>query len=165
MLFSCGAESSPLGASARRTGGPRRGPTRVGLFDLSHLGKVDVEGPEVLGGLQALLTNDLARIAVGRAQYNLLLHGDGGAAEDLIAYRLDGERWFIVPNAANTATACDAMASVGLAPRPLEDWCFLGVQGPSSSGRGARPTDAIASHAVAVLAALGTMNQRSPSSR
>lgn len=105
---------------------------RVGLFDLSHLGKVDVEGPEVLGGLQALLTNDLARIAVGRAQYNLLLHQDGGAAEDLIAYRLDGERWFIVPNAANTATACDAMASVGLAPRPLDDWCFLGVQGPSS---------------------------------
>ena len=57
---------------------------------------------------------------------------DGGAAEDLIVYRVDAERWFVVPNAANTATACDAMRSVGLAPRPLEDWCFLGVQGPRS---------------------------------
>ena len=105
---------------------------RVGLFDLSHLGKVDVDGPDAGAGLQRLLTNDLSRVAVGRAQYHLLLREDGGVAEDLIAYRLDAERWFVVPNAANTATACEAMVSVGLAPRPLEAWCFLGVQGPSS---------------------------------
>ena len=105
---------------------------RVGLFDLSHLGKVDVDGAEAGAGLQRLLTNDLAKVGVGRAQYHLLLHEDGGAAEDLIVYRVDAERWFVVPNAANTATACDAMRSVGLAPRPLEDWCFLGVQGPRS---------------------------------
>ncbi|MFM7718485.1 MAG: glycine cleavage system aminomethyltransferase GcvT [Actinomycetota bacterium] len=104
----------------------------AGLFDISHLGKVDVAGPEVLPALQRVLSNDLARVAVGRAQYHLLLREDGGVAEDLIVYRLDDERWFVVPNAANTATVVDALGGAGLDPRPLDTWCFLGVQGPDA---------------------------------
>ena len=75
---------------------------RVGLFDLSHLGKLDVLGPEAFGVLQRLLTNDLARVAVGRAQYHHLLNDRGGVEEDLFVYRLGEERWLVVPNAANT---------------------------------------------------------------
>jgi aminomethyltransferase len=75
---------------------------RVGLFDLTHLGKVDVEGPGALGLLQGVVTNDVASIAVGEAQYNLVLNEGGGVIEDLIVYRLEADRYFVVPNAANT---------------------------------------------------------------
>ncbi|MFM8998779.1 MAG: glycine cleavage system aminomethyltransferase GcvT, partial [Actinomycetota bacterium] len=105
----------------------------VGLFDLSHLGKVDVAGRSALAGLQGLLSNDVARIPVGGAQYHLLLRDDGGIAEDLILYRLAEDRWFVVPNAANTATVVGALEGAGLAPTVLDPWCFLGVQGPGAS--------------------------------
>ena len=74
---------------------------RVGLFDLTHLGKVEVTGPGALGMLQRVVTNDLSRAAVGEALYNLVLNEGGGVIEDLIVYRLDDERYFVVPNAAN----------------------------------------------------------------
>lgn len=106
---------------------------RAGIFDLSHLGKVDVVGAEAFSGLQSLLTNDLGKVGVGRAQYHLLLNGDGGVAEDLIVYRLEEDRWFVVPNAANTDTVMGAMKDAALDAAALEGWCFLGVQGPSSA--------------------------------
>src|SRR5215210_7367653 len=74
---------------------------RVGLFDLTHLGKVEVSGPGALGMLQRMITNDLARTGVGEAQYNLVLNEGGGVIEDLIVYRLGDERYFVVPNASN----------------------------------------------------------------
>ena len=102
----------------------------VGLFDLSHLGKIDVGGPSAVGGLQRLLSNDVSKVPVGGAQYHLLLREDGGVAEDLILYRLAEDRWFVVPNAANTTTVVGAFGAAGLAPSVLDPWCFLGVQGP-----------------------------------
>ena len=63
----------------------------VGLFDLTHLGKVEVVGPGALGMLQRVVTNDLSTAAVGDALYNLVLNEGGGVIEDLIVYRL-GER-------------------------------------------------------------------------
>lgn len=106
---------------------------RVGLFDLTHLGKVDVRGPGGLGALQAVLSNDVAGLAVGRAQYNLVLNDLGGVEEDLIVYRLSEERWFVVPNASNTDLVSDALRRrAGDAVEPHPDWCFLGVQGPRS---------------------------------
>ena len=74
---------------------------RVGLFDLTHLGKVEVTGPGALGMLQRVVTNDLSKAAVGEAKYNLVLNEGGGVIEDLIVYRLAAERYFVVPNAAN----------------------------------------------------------------
>ena len=75
---------------------------RVGLFDLTHLGKVEVTGPGAEGLLDGVVTNDVGRIGVGEAQYNLVLNEGGGVIEDLIVYRLGDERYFVVPNAANT---------------------------------------------------------------
>ena len=105
---------------------------RVGLFDLSHLGKVDVVGAAAFGALQGLLTNDLGRVDVGRAQYHHLLNERGGVEEDLFVYRLAGERWFLVPNAANNDKVVAAVRSVGAEVVDHDGWCFLGVQGPRS---------------------------------
>ncbi|MGZ8626146.1 MAG: glycine cleavage system aminomethyltransferase GcvT [Actinomycetota bacterium] len=108
---------------------------RAGLFDLSHLGKVDVVGPSAFGALQSLLTNDLGRVAVGRAQYHHLLNDRGGVEEDLFVYRLGEERWFAVPNASNKDAVVAAIRDSGAEEvADHEDWCFLGVQGPDSTG-------------------------------
>jgi len=108
---------------------------RVGLFDLSHLGKVDVAGPGALGTLQRVFTGDLSKTEVGRALYNLLLNDRGGVEEDLIAYRLGEGRWFVVPNAANTEKVVSTLRgdAKGAEVVSHEDWCFLGVQGPRSA--------------------------------
>ena len=78
----------------------------VGLFDLTHLGKVEVVGPGALGMLQRLVSNDLSRAGVGDALYNLVLNEGGGVIEDLIVYRLGEERFFVVPNASNAPGYC-----------------------------------------------------------
>src|SRR5256885_13825332 len=75
---------------------------RVGLFDLMHLGKITIEGPEALGVIQRAVTNDVSKGALGHAQYNLVLNERGGIVDDILVYRLGGERYFLAPNAANT---------------------------------------------------------------
>lgn len=109
---------------------------RVGLFDLTHLGKVDVTGPGALDLLQRVVTNDVARTDVGDAVYNLVLNEGGGVIEDLIVYRLDDERYFVVPNAANAQRVLQILEetpAAGLVHLMYhQDWCFLAVQGPRS---------------------------------
>ncbi len=110
--------------------------THVGLFDLTHLGKVEVVGPGALGMLQRLVTNDLSRAGVGDALYNLVLNDGGGVIEDLIVYRLGEERYFVVPNASNAPRVL-RMLEEEKSDGPLhlmyhQDWCFLAVQGPES---------------------------------
>ncbi len=109
---------------------------RVGLFDLTHLGKVEVTGPGALGLLQSVVTNDLAKAAVGEALYNLVLNEGGGVIEDLIVYRLGPERSFVVPNAANAQRVLQIFEETPAEGRVHlmyhQDWCFLAVQGPQS---------------------------------
>ena len=105
---------------------------RVGLFDLSHLGKLDVVGPAAFDALQGLLTNDLRVVDVGRAQYHHLLNEHGGVEEDLFVYRPGPDRWFLVPNAANKDKVVAAIDKAGAEVVDHDDWCFLGVQGPRS---------------------------------
>jgi aminomethyltransferase len=105
---------------------------RVGLFDLSHLGKLDVVGPAAFEALQGLFTNDLGRLEVGRAQYHHMLNDAGGVEEDLFVYRLGQERWFVVPNASNTDKVVDAIRGAGAEVDDHDGWVFLGVQGPRS---------------------------------
>jgi aminomethyltransferase len=111
--------------------------THVGLFDLTHLGKVEVVGAGALGMLQQVVTNDLSRAAVGDALYNLVLNDGGGVIEDLIVYRLGEERYFVVPNASNAPRVL-RMLEEEKADGPLhlmyhQDWCFLAVQGPEAT--------------------------------
>jgi len=75
---------------------------RVGLFDVSHLGKASVKGEGSLDFLNQMFTNDLSRITDGKAQYTLLCNPDGGVVDDLIAYRNLESDFFLIPNASNT---------------------------------------------------------------
>jgi aminomethyltransferase len=75
--------------------------THVGMFDVSHMGEVEVEGPGALAFLQLVLSNDVAKIEIGGAQYSCLCEESGGVLDDLFAYRLGGDRYLIVTNAAN----------------------------------------------------------------
>jgi aminomethyltransferase len=83
---------------------------RVGLFDLSHMGEMFVEGPEAGVALAAALTTNPPALTVGRAHYSMIVAPDGGIIDDLIVYRLGEERFLVVANASNAAVVSDALA-------------------------------------------------------
>ena len=83
---------------------------RVGLFDLSHMGELYVEGPEAGPALAAALVSDPPSLAVGRAHYSMICAPDGGIIDDLIVYRLGETRFLVVANAGNAAVVSDALA-------------------------------------------------------
>ena len=108
----------------------------VGLFDLTHLGKVMVEGEDSLGVLQRTFTNDVSKVEVGGAQYNMVLNDRGGIVDDLIVYRIGLHRYLVVPNAANTARVHEALLQQAGA-RPVDivlhqDLALIAPQGPRS---------------------------------
>ena len=113
--------------------------TDAGVFDVSHMGEVEVEGPTARDLLQSTLSNDVDRVEPGQAQYTLLTNEDGGIVDDLIVYRLDLHRYLIVANASNV----DAV-SAWLKERELRgsdvrdvsgDYALLAVQGPRALER------------------------------
>ena len=107
---------------------------RVGIFDVSHLGKASVIGTGALDFLNTMFTNDLNRIQDGSAQYTLLCTPEGGVIDDLIAYRNSPDDIFLVPNASNTTdvvSTLQSMAPAGIAVTNLHnEFAVLAVQGP-----------------------------------
>jgi aminomethyltransferase len=107
---------------------------RVGIFDVSHLGKASVLGTGALEFLNQCLTNDLTKIADGSAQYTLLCTPQGGVVDDLIAYRNSESDFFLVPNASNTTDVVAVLqkqAPAGITVTNLHnDYAVLAVQGP-----------------------------------
>jgi aminomethyltransferase len=107
-----------------------------GIFDVSHMGEIETSGPGALALLQRLLSNDIAKIAPGGAQYSVLCREDGGVLDDLFTYRLDVERYLTVTNAANhlrdlawfNAHAID-VPGAQVRDR-VDDFAMLAVQGP-----------------------------------
>src|SRR5438874_4546036 len=110
-----------------------------GVFDVSHMGELEVEGPRAAELLQGLLSNDLARVAVGGAQYTLLTNERGGIVDDLIVYRLEECRYLLIVNAANAGADFEWLKEHelrGSDVRDLSDECaLLAVQGPRSIDR------------------------------
>ncbi|MBC1479325.1 glycine cleavage system aminomethyltransferase GcvT [Listeria seeligeri] len=76
--------------------------TDVGLFDVSHMGEVLVEGPDSTAYLQYLLSNDIEKIKIGKAQYNIMCYENGGTVDDLVVYKITETKYILVVNAANT---------------------------------------------------------------
>lgn len=74
---------------------------RAGLFDVSHMGEIEVRGARALDSCQRLTANDLSKLRVGQAQYNLLLNEQGGVVDDCVVYRLGADHLFFCVNAAN----------------------------------------------------------------
>ncbi len=113
--------------------------THVGMFDVSHMGEVEVEGPGALAFLQRVLSNDVSRIEVGGAQYSCLCAEDGGVVDDLFAYRLGGDRYLIVTNSANHLADLAWMGrwsrGFDVAVRDVADrYAMVAVQGPHARG-------------------------------
>jgi aminomethyltransferase len=109
----------------------------VGVFDVSHLGKALVSGPGAATYVNATLSNDLGKIAPGKAQYTLCCDdASGGIVDDLIAYLHDDERVFLIPNAANTAEVVRRLAESAPSGVTVEnqhdDFAILAVQGTRS---------------------------------
>jgi glycine cleavage system T protein (aminomethyltransferase) len=109
---------------------------RVGVFDVSHLGKARVSGPGAADFVNACLTNDLRRIGPGQAQYTMCCTESGGVVDDLIQYLRSDEDVFLIPNAANTATVVEMLAAAapdGITVENLHhDYGVIAVQGPRS---------------------------------
>jgi glycine cleavage system T protein (aminomethyltransferase) len=107
----------------------------VGMFDVSHMGEVEVEGHGALSFLQRVLSNDVAKIEIGGAQYSCLCQEDGGVLDDLFVYRLGGDRYLVVTNAANHESD---LAWLGRQSREFDvivrdvadRYAMLAVQGP-----------------------------------
>ena len=108
----------------------------VGVFDVSHLGKVSVTGPGAREFLNSVFTNDLFRIEPGFAQYTLCCTESGGVVDDLIAYVNSDDDVFLVPNAANTAALSGLLKAAAPAGLDIRDrhreYAVLAVQGPDS---------------------------------
>lgn len=109
---------------------------KVGIFDVSHLGKVSVKGAGALEFLNSVFTNDLNRISDGQAQYTLHCNSDGGVIDDLIVYRNSESDLFLIPNASNTSDVVADLKSK--APDSIEivnlheSFGVIAVQGPLS---------------------------------
>ena len=110
---------------------------RVGLFDVSHLGKASVIGSGALDFLNTQTTNDINRIVDGQAQYTMLCNPDGGVVDDLIVYRNSVDDLFLIPNASNTTDVVNiikAAAPAGIAVENLhEKFAVLALQGPKAA--------------------------------
>jgi aminomethyltransferase len=110
----------------------------AGLFDLSHMGELLVEGPEAGAGLAGALVSDPPSLAVGRAQYSMICAPDGGILDDLIVYRVAPETFMVVANASNAAVVSDALAerlagrSAVLDDRSLATG-LVAIQGPRAA--------------------------------
>jgi aminomethyltransferase len=111
----------------------------AGVFDVSHMGELEVEGPRAHELLQSLLSNDLDRIAPGEAQYTLLTNESGGIVDDLIAYRLEPCRYLLVVNASNADSDFRWLKEREIAGSDVRDvsseYGLLAVQGPRAIER------------------------------
>ncbi len=122
----------------------RRG---CGVFDVSHMGEIETEGPQALELLQRLLSNDVAKLEVGGAQYSVLCRPDGGVLDALFTYRLAGDRYLTVTNASNheadLAWFRDHAGDLDAEVRDrLDDYAMLAVQGPRAREIVSRLADA-----------------------
>ena len=75
--------------------------TKAGLFDVSHMGEIDVRGKEALAFVQMLITNDASKLEDGKILYSPMCYQNGGIVDDLLVYRYNLERFFLVVNASN----------------------------------------------------------------
>src|SRR4051794_3979764 len=110
-----------------------------GVFDVSHMGELEVEGPRAGELLQSLLSNDVEKVADGDAQYTLLTNERGGIIDDLIVYRLDRFRYLLIVNASNREPDFQWLKEREISGSDVRDisdsYALLAVQGPRSIER------------------------------
>lgn len=109
----------------------------AGIFDVSHMGQIETTGPQAEDFLQGLLSNDIAKVPVGGAQYSVMCQTDGGVMDDLFTYRLGAKRYLTVTNASNHQTDFEWFAAnaggydVDVIDRANE-YAMIALQGPQA---------------------------------
>jgi aminomethyltransferase len=110
---------------------------RCGIFDVSHMGEFLVEGPEALALIQKVVSNDASKLAVGQAQYAVLLREDGTSVDDLLIYYIEAEKYMLVVNASNIDKDFEhisAQNTMGASLKNISDgFCLFAVQGPKAA--------------------------------
>jgi aminomethyltransferase len=113
--------------------------TDCGVFDVSHMGELEIEGPRAQLLLQSALSNDIERLGDGQAQYTLLTNESGGIIDDLIVYRLDPFRYLLIVNAANREADFEWLKELEIPGSDVRDisdqYALLAVQGPRTLER------------------------------
>ena len=109
----------------------------VGVFDVSHMGYTEIQGPGALTWLNTVLASDLGKIGDGQAQYSLLCDDVGGVIDDLIVYRVNDDAVFIVPNASNSDAVVAALQAAAQGSNisvedHREEYGILAIQGPEA---------------------------------
>ncbi len=108
----------------------------LGIFDVSHMGKLEISGTNVVSWLNTIVTNDLENLPDGKAQYSMLLNGFGGVIDDLIVYRFNKDLVWIVPNASNASDVFSVLETFKTPEVSLknhhDDMGIIAVQGPKS---------------------------------
>lgn len=117
----------------------------VGMFDVSHMGEIRVEGPDAMSNVQRLVTNDVSKLHIGQAQYNLFCLPDGGVVDDLLVYRLDEDAFWLVVNASNiekdVAHVNDYVSGDIAVTDESDAYGQIAIQGPNAEAVLARITD------------------------
>ena len=112
--------------------------TEAGLFDVSHMGEVLVEGKDAESYINYLVTNDVTKISINQAQYTAMCYPDGGTVDDLLVYKLENEKYLLVINAANIEKDYEWMKQHVKGEMTLQnisnDIAQLAIQGPKAEG-------------------------------
>ena len=111
--------------------------SKAGLFDLSHMGEIEVRGPRALEVCQELLVTDVARVHLGQAQYSVLCYPDGGIVDDIIVYYLAEQHYFLCVNAANIekdfSWLTDHNRGRAIMMNRSDEYVLIALQGPLAS--------------------------------
>lgn len=110
----------------------------VGMFDVSHMGEIVVQGPEAKAFLQWLVTNDMSRIKIGRAIYTLMTDATGGTVDDFLVYQLEEDKFMLVVNAGNILSdfewVCSHSVDYRVKVRNVsDDIALIALQGPNAT--------------------------------
>ncbi len=111
---------------------------RAGLFDVSHMGQIEIAGKDALSGVQRISCNDASKLAIGQAQYSGLLTSDGTFVDDLLVYRLAAQHFLLVVNASHIATdyahIAEHLKPVGdvVAVDASSRYALIAIQGPKA---------------------------------
>src|SRR5579863_3455141 len=109
---------------------------RVGLFDVSHMGEIEIRGPESLQLVNYVATNDVSGLKTGQAQYSALLYQHGGFVDDILVHKVAGDHYFLCVNASNQDKDYEYIAANNTFDATIENagskYAQLAIQGPSA---------------------------------
>ena len=117
----------------------------VGLFDVSHMGEIDVRGPQALDLVQHVTVNDASKLRLGQAQYSALLYGHGGFVDDILVHKVADEHYFLCVNASNQDKDYEHIVANNRFDATVENagprYAQLAIQGPLATGVAQKLTD------------------------